>query len=165
MEAREVEGHRLLKLRNPWGKKEWTGKWSDGSSEWNAKWFELLNHRFGNDGIFWISYEDMLKKYQHFDRTRIFNESWHVTQKWTSLHVPWMVDYHSTKFRLTLKEKTQVVIVLSQLDPTYFKGLEGSYEFELLFRIEHEEDQDNDYIVRSHANYVMRRSVSTDIEP
>lgn len=164
MEAREVEGHRLLKLRNPWGKKEWQGKWSDGSAEWNAKFFELLNHKFGNDGIFWISYEDMLKKYQHFDRTRIFNESWHVTQKWTSLHIPWMVDYHSTKFRLTLKEKSPVVIVLSQLDATYFKGLQGSYDFELQFRIEHEDDEDNDYIVRSHATYVMRRSVSTDIE-
>lgn len=56
MEAREVEvdgvTHRLVKLRNPWGKKEWQGKWSDGSSEWNAKWFELLNHKFGNDGKF-----------------------------------------------------------------------------------------------------------------
>lgn len=54
MEAREIEEdgvvHQLVKLRNPWGKKEWQGKWSDGSSEWNAKWFELLNHKFGNDG-------------------------------------------------------------------------------------------------------------------
>lgn len=24
----------LMQLRNPWGHKEWTGKWSDGSSEW-----------------------------------------------------------------------------------------------------------------------------------
>ena len=115
-------------------------------------------------GIFWISYQDLLQKYQHFDRTRIFNDNWHVTQKWTSLQVPWTVDYHSTKFRLTLKEKSPVVIVLAQLDSDYFKGLEGSYNFDLQFRIESEDDDDNDYIVRSHQNYVMIRSVSTDIE-
>lgn len=105
-----------------------------------------------------------MQKYQHFDRTRIFSERWHVTQKWTSLQIPWTVDYHSTKFRLTLKEKSPVVIVLSQLDSDYFKGLEGSYNFNLQFRIETEDDEDNDYIVRSHQNYVMVRSVSTDIE-
>lgn len=48
MDAKEVGGHRLLKLRNPWGKKEWTGKWSDGDAVWNAKWMELLDHKFGN---------------------------------------------------------------------------------------------------------------------
>jgi hypothetical protein len=63
-----------------------------------------------------------------------------------------------------LKEKSPVVIVLAQLDSDYFKGLEGSYNFDLQFRIESEDDDDNDYIVRSHQNYVMVRSVSTDIE-
>ncbi len=25
---------KLLKLRNPWGDKEWMGRWSDNSEEW-----------------------------------------------------------------------------------------------------------------------------------
>lgn len=28
---------RILKLRNPWGKGEWKGRWSDQSSEWTYK--------------------------------------------------------------------------------------------------------------------------------
>lgn len=165
MDAKEIKGHRLLKVRNPWGKKEWTGKWSDGSSEWTPEWMQLLDHKFGNDGIFWISYEDLLKNYQHFDRTRIFGPEWNVTQCWTNVNVSWAAEYHNTKFSITLAEKTKVVIVLAQLDDTYFTGLEGGYGYDLQFRLESDAKEDeHDYIVRSNGNYAMARSVSTDIE-
>jgi hypothetical protein len=42
----------------------------DGSKEWTPEWLTKLNHRFGDDGAFWISYKDLLRKYQSFDRTR-----------------------------------------------------------------------------------------------
>lgn len=165
MDAREVNGQRLLKLRNPWGRKEWTGRWSDGSSEWTPEWMQILDHKFGNDGIFWISYDDLLKKYQHFDRTRIFGPEWNVTQCWTNLDVSWAAQYHSTKFSITLSEKTRVVIVLAQLDDAYFGGLEGGYGYDLHFRLESsQKENENDYIVRSNGNYAMARSVSTDVE-
>ncbi|KAI9718699.1 MAG: hypothetical protein M1812_003873 [Candelaria pacifica] len=162
MEAREVKGEKLLRLRNPWGKSEWTGAWSDGSEQWTAEWMELLGHKFGNDGVFWISYQDLLRKYQSFDRTRLFGPEWTVTQQWTSLGVPWTVDYHDTKFQLHLSKQSPVVIVLSQLDDRYFNGLEGQYSFELQFRVHREGEED--YVVRSHANYLMDRSVSAELD-
>ena len=48
------------------------------------------------------------------------------------------------------------------MDNRYFKGLEGQYSFTLHFRLEKEGEED--YIVRSHGNYMMTRSVSTDLE-
>ena len=39
------------KRRNPWGKKEWDGPWSDGSEEWTPDRMRRLNHQFGNDGV------------------------------------------------------------------------------------------------------------------
>ena len=162
MEAREIKGNRLLKVRNPWGEYEWRGAWSDGSEQWTPEWMELLNHRFGDDGQFWISYEDLLREYSSFDRTRLFGPDWQITQQWTSVDVPWSADYNKTKFSITLTKRSPVVIVLSQLDDRYFRGLVGQYTFELHFRLD--KDGQQDYIVRSHGNYSMSRSVSTDLE-
>src|SRR5690606_1597887 len=64
MDARTLKsGQRLLKLRNPWGKTRkgvWEGPWSDGSKEWTTDVQQELGHSFGNDSVFWISYEDLL---------------------------------------------------------------------------------------------------------
>ena len=162
LEAREIKGERLLKLRNPWGKMEWKGRWSDGSEQWTPEWMELLDHRFGDDGVFWISYKDLLKKYQNFDRTRLFGPEWSVTQQWTSVDVPWAADYNDTKFTVTVTKDTPIVIVLSKLDDRYFQGFEGQYDFSLHFRLDCEDD--DDYLVRSHGNYFMGRSVSVDLD-
>ena len=35
VELKDGSFERLVKIRNPWGKKEWNGRWSDGSSKWD----------------------------------------------------------------------------------------------------------------------------------
>lgn len=159
----------LILLRNPWGKGKkgnWEGAWSDGSKEFTPEIQQELNHKFGNDSVFWISFEDLLRKYQHFDRTRLFmdNPDWRITQKWISVDVPWKAEFEQ-KFRIVLKKESPVVLVLSQLDDRYFKGLQGQYNFRLQFRL-HEVDSpgENEYIVRSHGNYLMDRSVVTELK-
>lgn len=149
LKAREIDGVRLVLLKNPWGKHEWKGAWSDGSKEWTAEWLQKLDHKFGDDGSFWISYDDLLKKYQAFDRTRLFDSSWKVASIWTTLNVPWTLDYHDTKFAFSLLKPGPVVIVCSQLDERYFKGLEGQYRFELSFRLH--KSGEEDYVVRSQG--------------
>lgn len=121
-----------------------------------------LDHRFGDDGDFWIAYEDLLQKYQAFERTRLFDDSWQVSQIWTTINVPWMLDYHDTHFSLNITQPGPVVIVLAQLDDRYFRGLHGQYRFELAFRI-HKAGHE-DYLVRSQAPYRMRRSVNVELD-
>ncbi|TGO61118.1 hypothetical protein BOTNAR_0134g00170 [Botryotinia narcissicola] len=162
LRAVETGGQRLVLLRNPWGEGEWKGAWRDGSKEWTPEWMKKLEHRFGDEGSFWMSYNDLLKKFQTFDRTRLFTDEWKVTQSWASMEVPWTVNYHDTKFSFTLDNAAPVMIVLSQLDGRYFCGLEGQYRFELSFRIHKAGEED--YIVRSHGNYWMRRSVTAELE-
>lgn len=170
MEARELStGQRLVKLRNPWGKVKkgvWEGAWSDGSKEFTPEIQLELNHKFGADSVFWISYEDFLRKYQHLDRTRLFMDSpeWRVTQKWISVEVPWKAEFEQ-KFKIVLTKESPIVLVLSQIDHRYFKGLQGQYDFRLQFRLhEINSPDENDYIVHSHGNYLMERSVVTELK-
>ncbi|KAK5169004.1 uncharacterized protein LTR77_006313 [Saxophila tyrrhenica] len=159
---------KLLKLRNPWGETEWNGDWSDGSKLWTPEMMTKLNHTFGDDGIFWISYKDFLKHFPSINRVRLFNKDWQVAQQWTSVNVPWTVDYLDTKFQFTISDKCPVVIVLSQPDDRYFYGLSGRFCFSLHFRVYKEGEEDDRYIVRSMHNSgnetVFTRSVSAEIE-
>ncbi|KAH6606939.1 calpain [Trichoderma cornu-damae] len=160
-------GQRLVKLRNPWGeirKGLWEGPWSDGSKEWTTEVQEELGHKFGSDSVFWISFEDLVRKYTHFDRTRLFRDpDWRCCQRWIGVDVPWKAEYHE-KFRIKLTKDSPLILVLSQLDGRYFKGLQGQYSFRLHFRLHYEDRPDaEDYIVRSHGNYFMKRSVSVEL--
>ena len=55
---------RLMKLRNPWGFREWNGPWSDHSPQWTDEAksvFPEYDQKGEDDGIFWISFEDFVK--------------------------------------------------------------------------------------------------------
>ncbi len=159
---------KLLKLRNPWGETEWDGDWSDGSKLWTPAMMTKLEHTFGDDGVFWISFIDFLKHFPSINRVRLFNKEWQVAQQWTSVNVPWTVDYLDTKFQFSIAEKCPVVIVLSQPDDRYFYGLRGRFLYSLHFRVYKEGEEDDKWIVRSMHNSgnetVFTRSVSVEIE-
>lgn len=60
---------RLVQLRNPWGQSEWNGAWADGAAEWAAqlKIKRLIRPTFGDDGAFWMSWEDFQAHYDGLD--------------------------------------------------------------------------------------------------
>ncbi|XP_034044966.1 calpain-1 catalytic subunit-like isoform X2 [Thalassophryne amazonica] len=60
---------RLIRIRNPWGQVEWTGAWSDNSSEWDAidpaEKQEVLCQV--EDGEFWMSYQEFLRQFSRLE--------------------------------------------------------------------------------------------------
>jgi len=50
---------KLIKLRNPWGRYEWKGAWSDGSKEWDENPIIKLRLRpkDEDDGCFWMPWD------------------------------------------------------------------------------------------------------------
>ncbi|XP_026872443.2 calpain-1 catalytic subunit b [Electrophorus electricus] len=65
---------RLIRIRNPWGQVEWTGAWSDNSSEWNhidPAEREEMNSKM-EDGEFWMPFREFQRQ---FSRMEICNLS------------------------------------------------------------------------------------------
>uniref|UniRef100_H9GI64 Calpain 11 n=1 Tax=Anolis carolinensis TaxID=28377 RepID=H9GI64_ANOCA len=81
---------RLLRLRNPWGYQEWTGRWSDKSPLWSSLDPELLKKlhvRDRKDGEFWMQLVDFIR---HFDVLEICHFSGDHTQEGS--HCCWNVN-------------------------------------------------------------------------
>ena len=67
----EVDGHKLVQIRNPWENEvEWNGPWSNSSPEWTERIKHKLKYTpLEKDGIFWMSWEDFQINFRsiHFD--------------------------------------------------------------------------------------------------
>ena len=121
-----------------------------------------LGHTFGDDGIFWMSFEDVLDNFRYIHRTRLFDEKWTVVQQWTSVNVGWVSGYLNKKFIIEIKKGGTVVIVLTQLDERYFIGLEGQYDFNLHFLLQ--EVGSDEHICRVRPVHEWeKRSVSCEL--
>jgi len=75
LDVREVDGHKLLKMRNPWGEGEWKGAWSDGSRDWTTRMKRLLDYKDADDGIFWMSFADFTSEFAKIYICRIFDKT------------------------------------------------------------------------------------------
>ncbi|KAJ6521660.1 hypothetical protein DFH09DRAFT_214623 [Mycena vulgaris] len=126
----EYMGKRFLVIRNPCGQAEWNGPWSDGSKDWTSEWMDalpMLGHVFGDPGKFIMEYKDFLSCFEQVDRTRLFDASW--TMRYDVLRVPSRpfpgsgIGYGDVCFSFSLPKTTFTILVLSQLDVRYFKGI------------------------------------------
>ncbi|CAB1311732.1 unnamed protein product [Coregonus sp. 'balchen'] len=59
----------LIRIRNPWGQVEWTGPWSDSSSEWKYVHPDekLKLDNVAEDGEFWMSYSDFVRQFSKLE--------------------------------------------------------------------------------------------------
>lgn len=53
-------GDKIFRLRNPWGKGEWKGSYSDDSQAWNDKLKKEVEWSSGEDGSFYMKVDDFL---------------------------------------------------------------------------------------------------------
>lgn len=78
----KIHSHKLIYLRNTWGKSEWSGRWGLNSNVWNnnsRNFKKILDYNQKDDGNFWISYGDFLKYFTSLYVDVVLKDYWHKT--------------------------------------------------------------------------------------
>ena len=57
--------HTIAKVRNPWGKEKYTGKFSDKDSSWTPEWKKQVGYVDADDGAFWMPYKNFIKFFSY----------------------------------------------------------------------------------------------------
>jgi len=109
--VQEKNGVRLVNLRNPWGKFEWDGDWSDKDVK---HWTPEMRQAFGpklnqNDGLFWVCAKDF---YDHFSSVHVAYHRGH-----SGLSTPW--DLHRLEFVTTERAICDDVYELTLPSPAF----------------------------------------------
>eukprot|EP00658_Telonema_sp_P-2_P037928 TRINITY_DN27263_c0_g1_i3.p1 TRINITY_DN27263_c0_g1~~TRINITY_DN27263_c0_g1_i3.p1 ORF type:complete len:746 (+),score=131.12 TRINITY_DN27263_c0_g1_i3:124-2361(+) len=168
----KVGGTRLVKIRNPWGKGEWNGDWSDKSGRWTSRIKRELEYAPGNDGCFWMSLKDCLREFDQVYWGEIYPYDWpriRMASEWRANTAGGCVNHptwnQNPQLVLQVETDTQAMIVLTQADPKLDPA--ANQKFHIGFNILRTEDgspkrkcYQRDIVARSGPS-VNKREVST----
>jgi hypothetical protein len=83
-DVRLVDGHKLLKLRNPPGDHdEWKGDWSDKSELWTRRLKGKCEMSDEDDNTFFMSFDDFCNVFR-----QLYVCKWYDPETWTEVHYP-----------------------------------------------------------------------------
>eukprot|EP00672_Neobodo_designis_P012757 CAMPEP_0174880718 /NCGR_PEP_ID=MMETSP1114-20130205/83894_1 /TAXON_ID=312471 /ORGANISM="Neobodo designis, Strain CCAP 1951/1" /LENGTH=836 /DNA_ID=CAMNT_0016116111 /DNA_START=115 /DNA_END=2625 /DNA_ORIENTATION=- len=75
LRVKAPQSHQLCMIRNPWGdEKEWNGAWSDDSPLWTDELMKEVDFYKGDDGTFWMAWEDVVKYFDNGSISMVMRE-------------------------------------------------------------------------------------------
>jgi calpain-15 len=99
---------RLVELRNPWGKSEWKGAWSDESDEWTEQLKKQLDVKDADDGIFYMTFNDFLQYYSDAQICKVHDDYHYTSIKVNTNHK------NGNFFKLTIPKDGKYYITVNQ---------------------------------------------------
>ena len=116
---------RLIKLRNPWGYKEWTGDWSDHSNLWTDEVKKILNINLivEDDGEFYMDIENFFVYFLVVDVCRITNPQCVKSYKIPNENVAL-----PNVFEIQIFSKTNLIISALKKNYRFHRSLETNCE-------------------------------------
>jgi len=146
LDAREVVtsdgSDRIVQIRNPWGKFEWTGAWGDHSKKWTPEArMQVETFTQADDGTFWMSINDFVTYYEGVGICKLHEDYFYKSVKFThegttlpnfrtkvDSNIPFE-NPNRTIVRLHVEQKTHLFLSVNQTDDRKFlvSGLPYSY--------------------------------------
>lgn len=143
MKIVEVQELQMIRIRNPWGQAEWTGKFCDDDEAWddNKGLKDKLDYKFMNDGNWWMEFKDFCAYFNKVYLCKIFPSTWSqysIPGEWigNTAGGPYPVEakpeeeskeqiikvdtndkwFNNPQFRISVSKKTNLIISLMQED-------------------------------------------------
>ena len=122
VQVKEAKGYKLVCLRNPWSNFEWKGDWGDQSSLWTDEMKQAINPNLGGeDGTWWMSFEDLLKNFYCINICKVRNwDEVRIKGKFIKIQEIDDPDIEVTLskwyYSMEVVEKTKIVISVHQED-------------------------------------------------
>jgi len=113
LDVRSAQGHKLIKIRNPWGDSmEWNGDFSDNSNLWTESLKKEVGFQKLNDGTFWIKFEDFIKYYN--DIVIVYYKDDYI-QSYNKVNLP---AQRSTSFPIVVSKPSKIRVCFNQVRNT-----------------------------------------------
>ena len=159
-------GERMVKIRNPWGKDEWKGRYSDHSKEWSKDLLAELDHKDLDDGAFYMSLSDFDK---HFTSVTVCR--YRDNYKYSSVELRFTSENDAFGVTFEVGNRSGRGVSMKQMEASFFlvqqkkrhHGKDSSYEFgHFYFEIYMQSDEDNLWHYISSSTHLATRTVSKD---
>ena len=143
----------LLKIRNPWGKVEWNGAWSDSSDLWTNNYKNYFGLESKEDGMFFMSIDDYVLNYAETHICHILYGS-----KIKSYNIQYE-DYYKYPliYNIKMPKKGKIHISIVSRDRRFNRNIPEN-EFKpfslMLFRYNKNYEVDRFYGANSHTLYL-----------
>ena len=102
---------RMVRLRNPWGKREWSGAFGAKAEQWTARLRRELGQSDDNDGTFWMPWPAVVEHFEGVDvcKPRLDWHTWSFESR-----VPAGGWAAASAFELRAREPTLACLTLAQ---------------------------------------------------
>lgn len=104
-------GQKLAHVRNPWAVEKYNGPWSDGSKEWTPQFMKEANHKFADDGKYFLPFDIYFKSFYYLSVAYDHHYGQITPFQNINMNVKQMV------FQVTVPKTQEVYITLEGANP------------------------------------------------
>lgn len=120
---------KIVKIRNIWGGYEWKGDWSDDSKLWTDDLKQRLKLVRLNDGIFWMSIEDLTNNFDEIGISKVYPNYFHN-------HIELEIGHNKKNIvKLFIQKDSHTYVSLNQEDSRFFHGEQGQKYIYSYYRV------------------------------